>query len=131
MEKIDNQDEYELSIAIPDDYNIYKSASIKAKIQLIRSYYKYFQDLSLKTENNLNNYEMSLKESQKLFDNLNEPFGFFGQLNNSEEFKKFNNPHQSGGSVDSGTSRSNSEMVHFQIKVADNIENFLKTTFSI
>ena len=71
LEKIDNQDEYEISIDIPNEYNTYNSASIKAKIQFIRSYYKHFQELGLKTENNITNFELSLKESQKLFDNLN------------------------------------------------------------
>jgi hypothetical protein len=49
-------------------------------MQVIRSYYQYYQELMLKTEENKRSLEGLLKESQKLFENFNEPFKFFGQL---------------------------------------------------
>jgi len=87
-EKFPTQDEYVLDIGIPDEMSNNNIATISTKIQFIRSYKQYYDDLAINSEKNKESLEQSLRESQKLFENLNEPFGFFSQLNNSSEFKK-------------------------------------------
>lgn len=81
----------------------------------------------LKTEGNKKNLEVLIKESQKLFENLNEPFKFFSQLDSSDEFKKFNaiNYGAAGNtSTYNYSERSRSEVYQFQ--VADKLESFIK-----
>ena len=57
---------------MPDENNPdIPKAKIGAKMQLIKSFNQYYQELMVKAEENKNNYEKSLKESQKLFENLN------------------------------------------------------------
>lgn len=126
---------------MPDENNPDNpKAKIGAKMQFIKSFNQYYQELTLKAEENKNNYEKSLKESQKLFENLNgnkkslkvEPFKFFSQLNNSNEFKRFNNVNY-GTTGNTATynygDKSKSEV--YQHQVADKLENFLKETLSI
>jgi hypothetical protein len=72
LEKLESQDEFEIDIGIPDDYKANEYlATIKTKLQFIRSYYKYYQVLATKTENMKKELESSLNDYQKLYHNLN------------------------------------------------------------
>lgn len=72
IEKLESQDEFEIDIGIPDDYKSDEYlATIKTKIQSIRSYYKYYQILATKSENMKKELEFSLNDYQKLYHNLN------------------------------------------------------------
>ena len=72
MGKFTNQDEYELEIGVPDDMDADQEiALIKTKIQFIRSFKKYYDDLAITSERNKDSLEKSLIETQKLFENLN------------------------------------------------------------
>jgi|LauGreDrversion4_2_1035121.scaffolds.fasta_scaffold70026_3 hypothetical protein len=72
LEKLESQDEFEIDIGIPDDYKADEYlATIKTKLQFIRSYYKYYQVLATKSENLKKELESSLNDYQKLYHNLN------------------------------------------------------------
>ena len=72
IDRVENQEEYEVEIIVPDDRNPDNpKAKIGAKMQFIKSFYQYYQDLMLKAEGNKKNLEVLIKESQKLFENLN------------------------------------------------------------
>lgn len=71
IDRLVNQDEYDIDIGIPDDYADGYLATIKTKLQFIRSFYKYYQVLATKSENTKKELEYSLNDYQKLFKNLN------------------------------------------------------------
>jgi hypothetical protein len=141
LDRVENQEEYEADIIVPDENNPNnQKASISAKMQFIKSFYQYYQELMLKAEENIKTYEKNLKESQKLFENLNgilfiyfpEPFKFFGQLNTSNEFKKFNNiNYAAAGNTTTYNYGEKSKADVYQHQVADKLESFLKETLSI
>jgi hypothetical protein len=67
-----NQDEYDIDIGIPNEYNANESfATIKTKLQFIRSFYKYYQTLATKAEDSKRQLEFGLNDYQKLYQNLN------------------------------------------------------------
>ena len=72
IDRVENQEEYEVDIIVPDENNPDNpKAKIGSKMQFIKSFYQYYQDLMIKTEDNKRNLETLLKESQKIFENLN------------------------------------------------------------
>ena len=72
IDRVENQEEYEVEIIVPDENNPENpKAKIGAKMQFIKSFYQYYHDLMLKAEENKRSLETLLKESQKLFENLN------------------------------------------------------------
>lgn len=72
VDKVENQEEYEVEIIVPEERNPDSPvAKIGAKLQIIKSYYQYYQELMLKAEENKRSLENLMKESQKLFENLN------------------------------------------------------------
>ena len=72
IDRVENQEEYEVDIIVPEEKNPDNPvAKISAKMQVIKSFYQYYQELMLKAEENKKNLENLLKESQKLFENLN------------------------------------------------------------
>ena len=72
IDRVENQEEYEVDIIVPDENNPDNpKAKIGAKMQFIKSFYQYYQDLMIKTEDNKRYLENLLKESQKIFENLN------------------------------------------------------------
>ena len=72
IDRVENQEEYEVEIIVPDDRNPDNPKAKKgSKMKFIKSFYQYYQDLMLKTEGNKKNLEVLIKESQKLFENLN------------------------------------------------------------
>lgn len=137
--KLENQEEYDLHIEIPDENRDNESfAKLNTKCQFIKSYYNFYRDNALKAESNKKDYEASLKDSKKLFDNLNgnfqlikEPFGYFEQLNNNPELKKFHNinvnSNTGGKTYHAGEQTAQDKM---EADVADKLENFLKNSLS-
>lgn len=143
LESIERQEEYELELEIPDDNdeNIIM-AKINAKVHFIWSMYKYYQDMLTKSERVLNNCTAMLQKTNRLLENLNEPFKYLEYVGRSdakvknlleEEIEKphrlnyrsqHNPPSHSNQSATIGLENNN------QYKYADQLENFIKTTFS-
>jgi len=71
IDRVESQEEYEVDIIVPEDKTNSPIGKITAKMQVIKSQYLYYQELMLKAEENKKNLEALLKESQKLFENLN------------------------------------------------------------
>lgn len=69
---IGNQDEYDVILEIPDysveEYNI--CAKINAKIQFIWSYYKFYNEKLLKTEENIYNLQLALQKKRAVLTHL-------------------------------------------------------------
>ena len=77
IDRVENQEEYEVDIMVPDEKNADNPiAKIGAKMQVIKSFYQYYQELMLKAEDNKRTMETLLKESQKLFENLNGSYNY-------------------------------------------------------
>lgn len=72
FDNMHSQDEFECSIEIPDEYDstIY-SGSILLKLQYIKSYYKYYSELALKSENECIDLLNDIKKVHLYFENLN------------------------------------------------------------
>lgn len=69
---VETQDECEVDIIVPEEKNVNNPiAKIAARMQVIKSLYLYYQELMLKSEENKKGLESLLKESHKLFENLN------------------------------------------------------------
>jgi hypothetical protein len=72
IDRVESQEEYEVDIIVPEEKNANNPiAKIAAKMQVIKSLYLYYQELMLKSEENKKSLEALLKESHKLFENLN------------------------------------------------------------
>lgn len=69
--KLINQDEYEIDIGIPDDYGDGYIATIKTKLQFIRSLYRYYQIQANNSEKIKKELESGINEFQKLLNDLN------------------------------------------------------------
>jgi hypothetical protein len=72
LTKIENQDEYEVLLEIPDieDESIV-NARINAKIRFFWSHYKYYEDLYNTSEKRVKNLKALLDKSYQLLANLN------------------------------------------------------------
>lgn len=121
LNKIINQDEYEIELEISDENNDRSIWNVGAKITLIWSYYKLYQDNFNKSETNYNNYYNKFEKSTVILENLTDPFKFLQQVDN-----RVSKEHQDLSVItDSGN------YLHIQFKVADQVEDFIKTTLSI
>ncbi len=77
LDKIDKQEDYDVTLEIPDDESSKQSAissKINCKITFIWSYFEYYQELFNKSERNSKSYKSLLDKNNSLLDNLNEPF---------------------------------------------------------
>lgn len=122
LNKILNQDEYEIELEIADDNNDRSIWNIGAKITLIWSYYKLYQDNFNKAETNYNNFLNNFEKSTVLIDNLTDPFKFLQQVDNSKMTR--------GSEMEFNSNTNSGNYIHIQYKVADQVEDFIKTTLS-
>jgi hypothetical protein len=141
--KIERQDEYDLELEIPDenDENV-NMAKINAKIQFIWSIYKYYQDLLTKSERVLQNCQAMLQKTNRLLENLNEPFKYMEAMENRDNRAAdlaVNEPDYARGFGEGNNSlntlrvKSTAGTIENhtkQYEVADKLENFIKTTIS-
>ena len=143
--KIERQDEYDLELEIPDEHdeNV-NMAKINAKIQFIWSIYKYYQDQLTKSERVLANCQAMLQKTNRLLENLNEPFKYMeavedrnnrqadhAALNEADFARGFGEGNNTTSlRVRSTTTAGTQENHTKQYEVADKLENFIKTTIS-
>lgn len=72
---ITNQEEYDVILEIPDSTNEdFISAKIYAKIQFIWSYYIYYKENLIKTEENLQNIQIMLLKKKNILKHLDGKF---------------------------------------------------------
>ena len=72
IDRVESQEEYEVDIIVPEEKNANNPiAKIGAKMQVIKSFYQYYQELMLKSEENKRILQDLLRDSQKIFENLN------------------------------------------------------------
>lgn len=70
--EVEDQDEFECEIEIPDEIITDEyTGSIKLKIQLIKSYYKLYNDLVVKTELECNEISEDIRKIYDYFETLN------------------------------------------------------------
>lgn len=77
LNKINEQDDFELTLEIPENENDNNSPNITkitSKAMFIWSYFQYYTDLVLKSENNVRSFKASLEKSENIINSLNEPF---------------------------------------------------------
>jgi len=78
FDEVEDQDEFECEIEIPDEIiSDQYTGSIKLKIQLIKSYYKLYNDLVLKTEAECNQFLEDIKKIYDYFETLNRKENFY------------------------------------------------------
>ena len=71
IDKLQNHDEIDIDIGIPYENGDGYLATIKTKIQFVRSFYKYYQSQGTKCEFNKKEFNIALKGYQKILHNLN------------------------------------------------------------
>ena len=74
LENIDKQEDYDVTLEIPDDEASSQSAiscKINCKISFIWSYFDYYSELLVKAEKNVKSYKMLLEKNNGLLDSLN------------------------------------------------------------
>lgn len=75
FDEVEDQEEFECVIEILEESVAKKNTGdIKLKIQLIKSYYKFYNDLVLKAETECNQYLEDIKKIYDYFETLNSKF---------------------------------------------------------
>ena len=127
-----NQNEYDLNLEVTNEDS--SVGIINAKIQFIRSLQKYYTDICLSMEKRKNKIQTSIDESQRMLDNLVEPFEFLNQFNNVADNKSLvsfrtvfsTNSSRNNYNTASGGNSNPSTGDNVYVK---EIESYLKTNF--